>query len=81
MSNDDANRIFPSIFNAYEILVDAEKRRFYDASLHIYEVINIDDDSSDNDESDEHNNGDDGNGRNVNEDRPPEKDSSWFPCD
>ncbi len=58
-----------------------EKRRVHDASLRIGEVINVDEEGNDNEERDDDNNSDDDDGRNVDENTPPEKYSSSFPCD
>ena len=81
LSKDDANRTFSFINNAYEILGDTEKRRVHDASLRIGEVINVDEEGNDNEERDDDNNSDDDDGRNVDENTPPEKYRSLFPCD
>jgi hypothetical protein len=69
------------INNAYEILGNTEKRRVHDASLHIGEVINVDEEGNDDEDRDDDNDSDDDDDRNVDEDRPPEKDSALFPCD
>ncbi len=79
LSKDDVNTTFSFISNAYEILGDTEKRRVYDASLPIGEVINVDGEGNEDEDIDDDNDSDD-DGINVDEDRPPEKDRTLFPC-
>jgi hypothetical protein len=83
LTKDDANRTFSFIYNAYEILGDTEKRRVHDASLRIGEAGNGDEEGNDNEDrdNDEDVDDDDDDDRNGYGDRPPDKDSTLFPCD